>query len=210
MLNTIPIQNTHVDEKLTSLNSNQQQPTMTAAMEVKKGGNRNAKNKPLDVYGSRDWSNNLFSCADFKMCTSSSFVSPIRRFPISPTNTGLLGCWCPCVAFAKLKRRREYLEENGAADPEHGGPFVSEDCRSYWLLNLCGGGGWAMQVGYISLSTLVTGLHRFLFQIDNRAASRQRYNIRGTHVRDHMSSYCCNSLSMAQESAELALEEESL
>ncbi|TFK97125.1 PLAC8 family-domain-containing protein [Pterulicium gracile] len=166
-----PTVNTHVDEKLTSLNSNQQQPTMTAAMEVKKGGNRNAKNKPLDVYGSRDWSNNLFSCADFKMC--------------------LLGCWCPCVAFAKLKRRREYLEENGAADPEHGGPFVSEDCRSYWLLNLCGGGGWAMQ-------------------IDNRAASRQRYNIRGTHVRDHMSSYCCNSLSMAQESAELALEEESL
>ena len=36
-----------------------------------------------------------------------------------------LSLWCPCLAFPKIRKRYEYLERNGTADPTDGGPTCS-------------------------------------------------------------------------------------
>jgi Cys-rich protein (TIGR01571 family) len=53
------------------------------------------------------------------------------------------------------------------------------------------------------------GLLNRIVQIANRANIRSRYNIRGDSVDDCLTSWCCRSCSLAQESREIALEENS-
>ncbi|KAF8960423.1 PLAC8 family-domain-containing protein [Flammula alnicola] len=83
------------------------------------GGNRNAKNLPINGDG-REWSNGLFDCfGDF--------------------GTFIVSCCLPCVTYGQVKRRYEHLNQKGYPDPEHGG-FCTSDCMINGCLALCGCG----------------------------------------------------------------------
>ena len=63
-----------------------QQPQAVPQMTTVSGGNRNARNLPLDANGERDWSNGLCSCfGDFGTCC--------------------VACWCPCIVYGQNKVR---------------------------------------------------------------------------------------------------------
>ncbi|KAF9479496.1 PLAC8-domain-containing protein [Pholiota conissans] len=83
------------------------------------GGNRNAKNLPVEADG-REWSNGLFDCG-------------------GDCATFLISCFVPCVTYGQIKRRYEHLNTKGYPDPEHGG-FCSSDCMIHGCFTFCGCG----------------------------------------------------------------------
>jgi len=101
-----------------------QQPQATPGMTIG-GGNRNAKNLPMDADG-REWSNGLFDC-------------------LNEPGTCVLSWFCPCVIYAQNKQRYEHLNTKGTPDPEHGGSPVSSDCMVHAGITVCCGAGWILQ-----------------------------------------------------------------
>ncbi|KAJ3565399.1 hypothetical protein NP233_g7661 [Leucocoprinus birnbaumii] len=100
-----------------------QQPQATPGMMIGGGGNRNAKNLPMDADG-RDWSNGLCDCCD-------------------APGTCLLAWCCPCIVYSKNKHRYEHLNSKGSPDPDHGGGWILQfmqrgNVRSRY--NIKGGG----------------------------------------------------------------------
>ncbi|KAF5324172.1 hypothetical protein D9619_011320 [Psilocybe cf. subviscida] len=98
----------------------QSQPTPTAAMVVAPGGggNRNAKNLPVDQDG-REYSHGL--CAFTGRC-----------------ETCIVATICPCWIHAKNKKRYMHLTEQGTPDPQHGGKFFSGACCFTGVFAMCG------------------------------------------------------------------------
>ncbi|KAF9456953.1 PLAC8 family-domain-containing protein [Collybia nuda] len=96
-------------------------------MMVAPGGNRNAKNMPVDAEG-REWSNGLCDCC-------------------GDAGTCVLAWCCPCVVYAQNKQRLEHLNSKGTPDPERGGGFCSGDCWVHGLITGCCGLGWILQLG---------------------------------------------------------------
>ncbi|KAF5383066.1 hypothetical protein D9615_004826 [Tricholomella constricta] len=103
----------------------EQQPVATQGM-VATGGNRNAKNLPIDGEG-RQWSNGLFDCCN-------------------DAGTCVLSWFCPCVVYGQNKQRLDHLQGKGTPDPEHGG-CSSGDCCIHGLITGCCGAGWILQIG---------------------------------------------------------------
>jgi len=104
-----------------------QQPGAIPVMNVNNGGgNRNARNKPFNQAGEREWSNGL--CDYFGAC-----------------GTCCLGAWCPCILFSKNKSRLQHLERDGTPEP-HGGEGVGADCMIYCCLTSLTGFGWVLQI----------------------------------------------------------------
>ncbi|KAF8467960.1 PLAC8-domain-containing protein [Russula ochroleuca] len=92
------------------------QPQGTAPMLV--GGNRNARNFPIDSDGRRDWSYGLLDCFD-------------RR--------GLY-CWtmgCPCVVYSKNRQRLRSLQNQGRP-LVGGGERYDKQCCIYCALSFSG------------------------------------------------------------------------
>ncbi|RDB27357.1 Protein PLANT CADMIUM RESISTANCE 1 [Hypsizygus marmoreus] len=104
-----------------------QQPMATQGMSVVQGGNRNAKNLPVDAEG-RKWSNGLCDCC-------------------GDAGTCVLALCCPCVVYAQNKHRYEHLSQQGVPDPEAGGGFCTGDCWVHALLSGFTGLGWILQIG---------------------------------------------------------------
>ncbi|PPQ97131.1 hypothetical protein CVT26_000616 [Gymnopilus dilepis] len=97
----------------------QQQPTASHGMVVAPGGggNRNAKNMPVDADG-REWSNGMCSCmGDCGTCMMATFV--------------------PCIVYGQNKHRYEHLNSHGTPHPT-GGPMCSGSCFTHGLATLCG------------------------------------------------------------------------
>jgi len=90
------------------------------------GGNRNAKNLPVEQDG-RAWSNGLCDCC-------------------GDAGTCVVSCFCPCIVYSKVKQRYEHLERNGSPDPEHGGGVCSADCMLFCCLNGVLGIGFVLQM----------------------------------------------------------------
>ncbi|KAH9993560.1 PLAC8 family-domain-containing protein [Russula vinacea] len=89
------------------------------------GGNRNAKNCPVDGDGKRDWSFSLWDCSD----------------------RGDLYCWsvwCPCVVYSKNKQRLRSLQNQGTPLPG-GGERYDKECCIYGALTVIFL-GWTRQV----------------------------------------------------------------
>ncbi|KDQ10422.1 hypothetical protein BOTBODRAFT_115942 [Botryobasidium botryosum FD-172 SS1] len=86
-------------------------------------GNLNARNMPVRIDGSRDWSNSIADC--FADC-----------------NTCLTACCCPCIVYAQNKSRFESLDRNAYPHP-YAGDSLGLDCVLYCLLSplLCSGTG---------------------------------------------------------------------
>jgi len=101
-----------------------QQPQATMAMTVG-GGNRNAKNLPMDAAG-REWSNDLFDCCN-------------------EPGTCVMSWFCPCVVYAQNKQRYEHLNAKGTPDPELGGSGCNGDCMVHGFITGCCGMGWILQ-----------------------------------------------------------------
>ncbi|TFK33401.1 PLAC8 family-domain-containing protein [Crucibulum laeve] len=89
------------------------------------GGNRNAKNLPVNADG-REWSNGLCDCC-------------------GDAGTCVLAWCCPCIIYAQVKHRYEHLNNKGHPDPEHGGGCCSSDCMMHGCLTWCGF-GWVLQM----------------------------------------------------------------
>ncbi|PPQ81571.1 hypothetical protein CVT25_013413 [Psilocybe cyanescens] len=106
----------------------QQQPAATAGMVVAPGGggNRNAKNMPVDADG-REWSHGLCSC--FSEC-----------------GTCVMATCFPCVVYGKNKHRYEHLNNKGTPHPDHGGSCCSGSCMSHGIFSICGL-GFLFQMG---------------------------------------------------------------
>jgi Cys-rich protein (TIGR01571 family) len=97
----------------------QLQPTATYGMIVAPGGggNRNAKNMPVDEQG-REWSNGLCGCmGDCGTCCKASF--------------------CPCIVYGQNRHRYENLRTHGVPHPNKGG-CVSGSCFGHCLVSICG------------------------------------------------------------------------
>ncbi|EJD54786.1 PLAC8-domain-containing protein [Auricularia subglabra TFB-10046 SS5] len=91
------------------------------------GGNRNAKNLPLNSSGEREWSNGLCSC--FGDCGTCCVA------------------WCfPCIVYGQNKTRREHLEQQGFPHPT-GGESCGSDCLLHGAITACFGFGWIFQIG---------------------------------------------------------------
>ncbi|KAF8157214.1 PLAC8 family-domain-containing protein [Crassisporium funariophilum] len=82
------------------------------------GGNRNAKNMPVDADG-RDWSHGLCGCC-------------------GAFGTCLVATCFPCVVYGKNKHRYEHLTTKGAPHPEHGGSCCSGSCMTHGVFAICG------------------------------------------------------------------------
>ncbi|KDQ22151.1 hypothetical protein PLEOSDRAFT_1050150 [Pleurotus ostreatus PC15] len=91
------------------------------------GGNRNAKNLPMDADG-REWSNGLCDCC-------------------SDAGTCILAWCCPCIVYAQNKQRYEHLALKGIPDPERGGSGCNGDCFVHGCITACFGVGWVLQIG---------------------------------------------------------------
>jgi len=114
------------------------------------GGNLNVKNIPMGENG-REWSNGLYDCT---IGTCKSFVainyklqsaSYVPRYTDTFRNLGLCACCCPCVIYAKNKRRYDHMSTKGTPDPDSGGGCCSCDCIMYSLVGWCGV-NWLLQV----------------------------------------------------------------
>lgn len=105
------------------------QPQATPGMMVAPGGggNRNAKNLPMDADG-REWSNGLCDCC-------------------SDAGTCILAWCCPCIVYAQNKQRYEHLALKGIPDPERGGSGCNGDCFVHGCITACFGVGWVLQIG---------------------------------------------------------------
>ncbi|KAF8877645.1 hypothetical protein CPB84DRAFT_1828762 [Gymnopilus junonius] len=79
--------------------SYQQQPSATHGMVVAPGGggNRNAKNMPVDADG-REWSNGMCSC-------------------MSECGTCMMATFVPCIVYGQNKHRYEHLNSQGTPHP---------------------------------------------------------------------------------------------
>ncbi|PFH47899.1 hypothetical protein AMATHDRAFT_66586 [Amanita thiersii Skay4041] len=148
-----------------------QQPQPTMGMTVGPGGNRNAKNVPFNPNGKRDWSNGICDCFD-------------------DCGTCLMAWFCPCMVYAQVKQRLEYLNQRGIPDPERGGSGCNGDCMVHGLLSACLGIGWVLQ-------------------ISNRGSVRHRYSIEGGGCGDCCTVCWCSPCQLTQESREIELEERS-
>ncbi|KAF4581729.1 hypothetical protein EYR40_002745 [Pleurotus pulmonarius] len=95
------------------------------------GGNRNAKNLPMDADG-REWSHGLCDCcADVGTCLIATFF--------------------PCIVYAQNKQRYEHLAR-GQPDPERGGSGLNGDCLLHGCITCCFGIGCVLQIplrGYL-------------------------------------------------------------
>ncbi|KAH9993550.1 PLAC8 family-domain-containing protein [Russula vinacea] len=89
------------------------------------GGNRNAKNCPVDADGKRDWSFGLFDC--FGRCGLCCWST-----------------WCPCVVYSKNKQRLRSLQIQGAP-LDGGGEAYDDQCCVYGALDI-DGKGWVMEM----------------------------------------------------------------
>jgi len=136
------------------------------------GGNRNVKNLPRNAIGKREWSFGLFSCFDdFGTCAFAYF--------------------CPCMVYAQVKQRMDYLNMYAKPDPEHGGSGIDSNCMVWTLVQGVTGCGAILQSGV-------------------RGQLRNRYNIDGNGCGDFCTAYCCTPCELTQEHRELELEENSL
>ncbi|KAF9560042.1 PLAC8-domain-containing protein [Agrocybe pediades] len=91
------------------------------------GGNRNAKNLPVDSEGKRAWSFGLMDC-------------------FGDMNTCCLACWCPCLAHGRNRRRLDYLNQNGVPDPNRES-VAGEDSVIYAIIEVACDMGWILQIG---------------------------------------------------------------
>ncbi|KAL4260596.1 hypothetical protein AB1N83_008272 [Pleurotus pulmonarius] len=89
------------------------------------GGNRNAKNLPMDTDG-REWSHGLFDC-------------------FSDIGTCLIATFLPCIVYAQNKQRYEHLSA-GKPDPERGGSGLNGDGLMHGGITCCCGAGWILQI----------------------------------------------------------------
>ncbi|KAF7430224.1 hypothetical protein PC9H_005926 [Pleurotus ostreatus] len=89
------------------------------------GGNRNAKNLPMDSDG-REWSHGLCDCC-------------------SDVGTCLIATFFPCIVYAQNKRRYEHLNR-GQPDPERGGSGFNGDCLMHGCITCCFGIGCVLQI----------------------------------------------------------------
>lgn len=137
-----------------------QQPMVTPGMQVVAGGNRNAKNLPVEA-GGREWSNGLFDCCD-DAGTCKSLIFSYEFLYSTYFIVGVLAWCCPCVVYSQNKRRLEHLSQKGYPDPEHGG-CSSGDCFVHGLITGCCGLGWILQVRPHSNSCSVRGLICLLY-----------------------------------------------
>ncbi|KAF8630816.1 hypothetical protein AX15_002715 [Amanita polypyramis BW_CC] len=150
-----------------------QQPLPVIGMTVASGGgNRNVKNLALNAQGRREWSFGLCDCFD-------------------DCGTCMLGCCCPCMLYAQVKQRLDYLNTYARPDPTHGGSGVDINCLAWGLLHCTTGCG-------------------FILQTINRGHMRNRYMIDGNGCSDFGSALCCTPCELTQEHRELELEEQSL
>ncbi|TFK33668.1 PLAC8 family-domain-containing protein [Crucibulum laeve] len=90
------------------------------------GGNRNAKNLPVEADG-REWSSGLFDCCD-------------------DMGTCLISWFLPCIMYSKIKHRYEHLNNKGFPDPEQGGSICTSDCMLHGCITGCCGMGWILQM----------------------------------------------------------------
>jgi len=104
--------------------------------------------------------------------------------------TCCLATWCPCIVYGQNKARAEYLSAHDTPNPAGGGSICSGDCALHACLTTICAFGWALQ-------------------ISSRASVRQRYKIRGSWLGDCATAMCCTPCELAQESREIALEENS-
>ncbi|KAJ8508710.1 hypothetical protein ONZ45_g9035 [Pleurotus djamor] len=105
----------------------QPQPTVGMSVQPGGGGNRNAKNLPMDAEG-REWSHGLCDCC-------------------SDAGTCILAWCCPCIVYAQNKQRYQHLSTKGYPDPEHGGSGCNGDCFVHGCITACFGAGWVLQIG---------------------------------------------------------------
>ncbi|KDQ22150.1 hypothetical protein PLEOSDRAFT_1086889 [Pleurotus ostreatus PC15] len=89
------------------------------------GGNRNAKNLPMDPDG-REWSHGLCDCC-------------------SDVGTCLIATFFPCIVYAQNRRRYESLNR-GQPDPERGGSGFNGDCLMHGCITCCFGIGCVLQI----------------------------------------------------------------
>ncbi|TFK61547.1 hypothetical protein BDN72DRAFT_778108 [Pluteus cervinus] len=164
----------------------QPQPTMGMSIQPGGGGNRNSKNLPYDAQGLREWSFEIFECC-------------------GDSETCLAALFCPCIVHSANEKRIQYLETHGTYDPEHGGPWCSDNCWDYICKT-----GVAIFCGCCSGGLACCCRMPCLMQISPRQHVRARYNIVGTASTDCVGAVCCSSCALTQESRELELEEMSL
>ncbi|KAF4616436.1 hypothetical protein D9613_008221 [Agrocybe pediades] len=106
-----------------------QQPVANPGMSVG-GGNRNAKNLPVDANG-RDWSSGIFECVE----------DPI---------TFVVAWFAPCVVYGQNRTRYEQLVQHGSPDPQqrdllNSPNLVNNHCITHGLLHCFCAAGFVMQ-----------------------------------------------------------------
>ena len=127
------------------------QPLPSATMVVAPGGggNRNAKNMPVDSEG-RDWSHTKCGCLeDCSTCTSTNLVlrgPPVlvcweefkgNKLTITSRILGVLATFVPCVVYGQNKHRYQHLHNQGTPHPDHGGCW-SGACWGHAITSICG------------------------------------------------------------------------
>jgi len=151
----------------------QQQPLPVIGMTLAiPGGNRNTNNLPRDGLGRRAWSFGLCDC--FNDC-----------------GTCMMGLCCPCLLYAQIKQRVDYLNAYARPDPTRGGSGVDLNCMVWVAVHSATGCGPALQA--------VT-----------RGQLRNRYTIDGNGVGDFCTACWCTPCELTQEHRELDLEEQGL
>ncbi|KAF8735586.1 hypothetical protein AX14_001837 [Amanita brunnescens Koide BX004] len=151
----------------------QQQPLPIIGMSIAApGGNRNVRNLRRDALGRRAWSFGLCDCCN-------------------DCGTWMLGFCCPCILYAQIKQRADYLNAYARPDPTRGGSGVDINCMVWTALHFSTGCGPALQA--------VT-----------RGQIRNRYMIDGNGFGDFCAACWCTPCELTQEHRELELEEQAL
>jgi len=79
--------------------------------------------------------------------------------------TGVLGFFCPCMLYAQLKQRLDYLNMYGRPDPYQGGSGIDVNCLIWCGVYLATGFSFVLQVRQIKLlyklsdSDVIPGYH---------------------------------------------------
>jgi len=103
-----------------------QQPGATMTMDYTKGGNRNAKNLPVNSSGKRNWSHGICGCC-------------------GACGTCCVAWFCPCITYGRNKKRIQSLEYEGRVETDPG--CCSCDCCLYGSLLAFAGLGCIFQMG---------------------------------------------------------------
>ena len=76
------------------------------------------------------------------------YVHPRFRFDLAfdSMGTGMLGFCCPCILYAQIKQRADYLNAYARPDPTRGGSGVDINCMVWTALHFSTGCGPALQV----------------------------------------------------------------